>query len=117
MLLSVFSGTAAAANYATCLLDGMPGVQNDAAAASIAQACGQHYPGGMKNVPQGSGRSFFGYESGAQCAAKLAKDTLSQNGGRLIRYACNVLYDLPPPVFDFDPSTAVIVESPTSEIR
>lgn len=92
-LLLLTAAPAFAANYATCVLDKMPGVANDVAAHSVYQLCLQEHPGGLAAVPQGSGRGFFGYESGAECTAKKAGDTRSQQAAYMINGACRKLYD------------------------
>lgn len=92
-LLLLTTPPAFAANYATCILDKMPGVANDVAAHSVYQLCLQEHPDGLAAVPQGSGRGFFGYESGAECTAKKAGDTRSQQAAYMISGACRKLYD------------------------
>ncbi|MDH1012319.1 hypothetical protein N5C80_26605 [Pseudomonas nicosulfuronedens] len=84
---------AMAGNFATCLLDELPGTQNDNTAGAAAQVCGSKYPARYSGVEQGSGRGFFAYESGAECALDKAKDTRSQTAAGMIRVACNRLYD------------------------
>ena len=94
-LTATLAAPAFAANYATCVLDKMPGVANDVAAHSVYQLCLQEHPGGLAAVPQGSGRGFFGYDSGAECTAKKAGDTRSQRAAYIIGGACRKLYDEP----------------------
>ena len=81
-----------AANFATCLLDKLPGTQNDVAAQSIYQVCNSKH-GGIQTVAQGSGRGLFGYDSGAECTAKKAGDTRSNQAAHMIGVACRRLYD------------------------
>lgn len=88
-----FSCLAQAGNFATCLLDELPGVQNNNAAGAAYQVCSARYPERYDGVEQGSGRGFFGYESGAECALKKARDTHSQSAAGMIRVACNRLYN------------------------
>ena len=64
-LLLLFAAPAFAANYATCILDKMPGSQNDVAASAVARVCSSEFPGGNQAVAQGSGRGMFGFKSGA----------------------------------------------------
>lgn len=90
-----FSSPAMAGNFATCILDRMPGSQNDAATRAIMEVCRQKYPKGYEDVLQGSGIGWFGYESGAECAAKKAAKTSNTLAGRAIYIACNCLYDQP----------------------
>jgi hypothetical protein len=84
-----------AGNYATCLLDKLPGVVNDVAAAAGANYCKQRHPSGLEGTKQGSGRGFLGYDSGAECTMKKGSATSSGYAGRLISAACNRLYDQP----------------------
>ncbi len=95
---------AAEANFAKCLLDQLPGAQNDVAANAIWQTCMGKHPGGMASVGQGSGRGWFSFKSGAECTAKKAADTRSNRAASMINAACRKLYDTPAAAFD--PSTA-----------
>lgn len=99
-LLMAAPGMASAANYATCLLDELPGIQNDSAAAAAVQHCASKYPGRWQTVSQGEGRGLFGYESGAECAVRKAGDTRSLEAAGIIRNACNHLYDRPKDLLD-----------------
>lgn len=91
----VFSASAAAGNYETCILDRMPGAQNDAVAIAVVRLCKEKYPGILNAALQGEGRGWFGYDSGAACAAKKAANTPNNRAARIIFYACNRLYDEP----------------------
>ena len=91
-LLLAACSSAWAANYATCLLDKLPGTQNDVAAQAIYQVCNSKH-GGIQTVAQGSGRGLFGYDSGAECTAKKASDTRSSQAAHMIGVACRKLYD------------------------
>lgn len=105
-LLFVLLATApawAASNYAECLLDKMPGTQNDVAAAAVNQVCLGEHPGGIQAVPQGSGRGMFGFKSGAECTAKKAGETRSNQAAAMIGVACRRLYDEPNYFDQFDP--------------
>lgn len=90
--LTLFSTSTFASNFATCLLDKLPGTQNDVAAQAIYQVC-QSKHGGLQTVAQGSGRGLFGYDSGAECTAKKAGDTRSNQAAHMIGVACRKLYD------------------------
>lgn len=100
ILALIASAPAWAANYATCLLDKLPGTQNDVAANATMQVCTGKYPGGIQAVAQGSGRGMFSFESGAACTAKKAGDTRSHRAASLIGMACRRLYDEPNPFAD-----------------
>lgn len=90
---------AVAANMATCILDTVPNLQSDAAARAAYQVCLKRHPEGLIGVPQGDGRGWFGFDSGAACVVKKAADTRSDVAGRIITTACNRLYN-EPKVFD-----------------
>lgn len=104
-LLLLAASPAWAANYATCILDKAPGVANDTAAHAVHQLCLSEHPGGIPAVPKGSGRSFFGFKSGAECTAKKAGDTRSNQAAHMVGVACRRLYDEDA----FDPALAVPV--------
>jgi len=102
VFLAFVAPAAFAGNFATCLLDDLPGVQGDAAAVAIHKVCRDKYPGGLPSVEQGSGRGWFSYKSGAECMAKLGAKTPSPSAGSLMFYACNKLYNEPNPFDRFD---------------
>ena len=93
-ILALFCTPVWAANWATCVLDKMPGTDNDPAAFAIYNICREKYP---EEVVQGSGRGWFGYDSGTECFAAKAKNTRSRVAAFRIRWACQVLYDPPKP--------------------
>jgi hypothetical protein len=82
-----------AANMATCILDKAPGVANDTAAHAVFQLCKSENPGSFDAVPQGSGRGWLSYKSGAACTAKKADETRSNQAAVFIGVACRRLYD------------------------
>lgn len=92
LLLALAASPAIAANYATCLLDKLPGTQNDVAANAVLQVC-QSKHGGIQTVAQGSGRGMFSPDSGAECTAKKAADTRSNQAAHMIGVACRRLYE------------------------
>lgn len=87
------AGPALAANMATCLLDKLPGTQNDVAAQAVFQVCSAEHPGGIQAVPQGDGRGMLGFKSGPECTVKKAGDTRSTRAAELIGMACRRLYE------------------------
>lgn len=89
----VITPSAWAADFATCILDKAVGTKNDVAAQAAYEVCLREHPGGLQAVPQGSGRGFRGYDSGADCTVKLASNTLSDRGAVMINAACRKLYD------------------------
>ncbi|PIG09614.1 hypothetical protein [Comamonas sp. 26] len=100
-LLALVAAQAQAANYATCLLDKLPGTQNDVAAQANMQVCLGKYPGGIEAIIQGQGRGLLGFNSGAECTAKKAGDTRSNRAAVLIGVACRKLYDEPVKLIPF----------------
>ena len=101
-LLALVATQAQAANYATCLLDKLPGTQNDVTAHANMQVCTGKYPGGIESVSQGQGRGLLGFNSGAECTAKKAGDTRSNRAAVLIGVACRKLYDEPAKLTPFN---------------
>lgn len=89
----LLAGPALAANMATCLLDKLPGTQNDVAAQAVFQVCSAAHPGGIQAVPQGDGRGILGFKSGPECTAKKAGDTRSTRAAELVGMACRRLYE------------------------
>lgn len=100
---------AAAGNYATCLLNKLPGVQNQAAISAAVRLCGADYPDGLTSIEQGADRGIFAaYNSGDECLLEKSKDASHPRAVNLIRAACSRLYDESPPGFkpysgDFTP--------------
>ena len=81
------------ANYAQCIIEKAPAVANDTAAQAVHQVCTAEHPGGLQAVPQGSGRGWFSFKSGAECIAKKAGETRSNQAAYLVGKACHRLYD------------------------
>lgn len=100
-LVFCFSSSAMAADYATCLLDSMGDVQNDAAVYAVRKMCAEKYPGGFSWVKKGSGKWMFGFDSGAECTVKKSAKTSNRMAGIVIGAACRCLYD--EPFFDGEP--------------
>lgn len=97
MLAVIMPSTPAiAGNFATCILDRMPGTQNDTVAYAIMRICKEKYPGGLDSVIGGGGRGWLGFESGAECSAKKAAKTPNQRAAFIISAACRRLYDKGP---------------------
>jgi len=101
--LALAASPAFAANFATCLLDKLPGTQNDVAASAVYQVCTSEHPGGINAVAQGSGRGMFSFKSGAECTAKKAGETRSNQAAAMVGAACRRLYDEPNFFDQFDP--------------
>jgi hypothetical protein len=66
-LWAVASSYASAADYATCLLDKLPGVKNAPAHAAALNLCAQQHPDKFFEVRRGSGRGLLGPKSPEQC--------------------------------------------------
>tara|TARA_Y100001937_G_scaffold98999_1_gene135191 strand:- start:999 stop:1373 length:375 start_codon:yes stop_codon:yes gene_type:complete len=97
-LLVVWPTLGHASNYATCLLDKLPGVQNHGASVSAVRVCQSKYPGGLASVEQGAGRGLFAsYDSGDECTYDKAKDTRYTGAVRVMAEACMRLYNKPQP--------------------
>lgn len=77
--------------YWECLLDTLPGVENDIAASSAMLECKRKHPEEHGPTPQ-KPNHWFGYASGDECAAKKGRDTRSQRAAIGIRAACLALY-------------------------
>lgn len=81
-------------NYATCLLDKMPGLQNIQAVRAAERICSSAYPEGIDRVPQGAGRGLLGdYNSSDECILQKSGGTQQVRAVALIRMACISLYD------------------------
>lgn len=93
--LLAFSGLANAGDFAACLLDNLPGLENDHAASAAVSVCKAEYPGGLESVPAGSGRGALSFKSGAECALNKSGQTRSRDAAYMIRAACNRLFDEP----------------------
>jgi hypothetical protein len=93
--LALSPAFAHADNYASCILDKMPGAQNELEVSAAYQLCKQAYPAGLGEVEQGSGRSFFSssYNNGAECMTDKTANIASRRGAMLIGAACRRLYD------------------------
>lgn len=98
--LLVAPSLASAGNYATCLLDKLPGLQNDNAAYAAGQVCSAKYPERFASIPQGASRGIFAFDSGAECALDKSGETRSRTAAFQIRLACNRLYDRPKDLLD-----------------
>ena len=95
-LAALLPSVAAAGNFATCLLDKLPEVQNDIAAQAVYQVCNAKHPGAFGSVAQGGGRGLFSPTSGAECLMKKGGETRSHRAAALIVVACRRLYDEAP---------------------
>lgn len=89
---------ASAGNYATCLLDRLPGVKAPQVAVAAVRSCQDAYPAGPQGVEWGAGKGLFArYKSPDDCLADKARDTALPVAVSHIRNACNWLYGEAPP--------------------
>jgi hypothetical protein len=93
--LLIFSLHVSAGDFATCILEKMPGTANGATQGAIYGTCRSEYPGGYFNVKRGSGRGIFGFKNQDSCVIKKAKDTPLQTAAGAISFACHCLYKEP----------------------
>lgn len=89
----MISVNAYASNYADCILDKMPGSENDAFTASVISTCSQENPGSFYSIEKGEGRGVFGFSDGNACIQKKSKDTRNQRAAFVIAGSCRCLYD------------------------
>lgn len=106
LLLLLFSAPAMASNFATCILDKMPGSSNQAMHAAVVQLCLADHAAGFAGVIQGSGRGWLGFSSGNACTLKKAAGTPFGMSAGVIATACRCLYDEPNPFFKPDPRSS-----------
>lgn len=87
------AGMFGASNWYECVLNRMPGVQNNYAASAILKSCytefGQPEPY-AEHPPHGW---FARYPSGDACTRAKAAGTGSELGARVLTAACHHLYD------------------------
>jgi len=92
--LVVMPAWAGAKNHYECVLEKMPGAKTDGEAATLWKACLAKY-GSPREVKQGSGRGWFGFDSGDECVTDKTRETNSQTAVTMIGTACRKLYDDP----------------------
>lgn len=86
------AGPALAADYATCLLDKLPGVKNAPSHAAALNLCAQQHPDKFFEVRRGSARGLLAPKSPEQCTLDKARDTSWQPAAGMIMRACGCLY-------------------------
>lgn len=92
LLLATIGSSALAADYATCLLDKLPGAKNAPAHAAALNLCAQQHPDKFFEIRRGSGRGLLGPKSPEQCTLDKARDTSWQPAAGMIMRACGCLY-------------------------
>ena len=94
MLIASFSGKAGwfsdPTNFHECILERLPGVQNDLAAIAETNQCRQEFPD--FTPPEKASHLFTGPETVDECLRKYAHDTPSNYAANQIRDACFQLY-------------------------
>lgn len=91
-LVALSSPAFAVGDYASCLLDKLPGIQSGAAFSSALALCGKEFPDRYYSIERGSGRGLLGYKSPEACTLDKAKATSWQPAAATIRTACGCLY-------------------------
>lgn len=113
-----------AGNYATCILDKMPGTANASTQYAIQRACSMDYPNGYYEISRGDGLGFLSFGDENSCIIKKAKDTPHQTAAGSIAKACGCLYQRPkfdgekcdyPPVPWKEPDAPVPTLSPPAQ--
>lgn len=88
---------ATAGNFATCILERMPGVKAPQVSAAVVRACQAAHPDGLQGVAWGAGKGWFAkYQSPDECLSDKAKETALLIAVSHIRNACGVLYGKAP---------------------
>lgn len=95
LVLAIFYSPAWAGNFATCILDKLPGAANQPTHGAVFQVCTKEYPTRYIEVEKGSGRGLFGFKDGASCIMKKARETPFELSAMQIGFACRCLYDAP----------------------
>ena len=76
-------------NFYECILDNMPGTENNQVAAKIYLKCQKEYPN-KSNIKKKS--SIFGIKTRSECILEYAKNTSNQLVAANISSACYKLY-------------------------
>lgn len=86
----VYAGIFGECNYHECILDKMPGVENDIAARQISKVCSSKCTDNSEKNKTRFG--FSGKMTASKCAVKYSRKTRSEIGARIITRACYSLY-------------------------
>lgn len=93
---TAWAGLFGPSSWEECILDRMPGVQNDYAAAVIMTRCSDEFGNpDTARIPEKGWLTRF--NSGDACVAAKGSTTASVNGARVIVASCHRLFDPPPP--------------------
>ena len=79
-------------NYWECILDEMPGTQNDVVARSLVIQCSESFPAQLPIEGKYKVGGFFSVPTKEDCLIEHAKDTPSQFAAKVIYSACYELY-------------------------
>ena len=85
------SGYFGEGNYWECILDDMPGVENDTAAAEILEHCQDQFSFADRIFVKKK-EPWFGIKTANECTISYSKNTPSTKGAEAIRAACHKLY-------------------------
>lgn len=85
--IAVFAG-----NYATCLIDKMPGSENEIFTSSVIAECSAEHTGTLYAIKKGSGLGFFGFKNAEACVQSKTKTTPNRRAAVMISRACGCLY-------------------------
>lgn len=94
-LSALACGASAASNYASCLLETLPGTQSRASFNASIQLCAEQHRDQFFTLKRGFGRGALAYRSANACTSEKAKTTLFQPAAQHIRMACDCLYSEP----------------------
>ena len=93
MIVGLVASSHSYANFAECLIDGMPGTVNQPVFNAVLSGCRTKYPQGYFDIEKGSGRGIFGYKNRQACVVKFAKNTPFPQAAYVINVACGCLYE------------------------
>ncbi len=93
-VLLLIPAAAQAGSFAECIINRMPGADNQVAANIALASCKSAFPDGFDEASRGSGRGLFArYSDGLECASDRTKNTMSTAATNMILKACQHLYD------------------------
>jgi hypothetical protein len=94
--VAAYNGLSGPDNWPECIIDRIPGAQNDYAAAAVIQSCTRDF--GDPQLARIHHSRTARYGSGDLCVMEKGKDTASELGARVLTASCHQLYD--PPALD-----------------
>lgn len=84
-----YSGVFGPSNWAECILEEVPGIQNDRAATMAAIKCNKEFSY-RESIEKR--KPIFGVKTAPECVLKHGKGTVSPKAARFITAACHKLY-------------------------